>query len=133
MDRVRVLLVDDEPDIREIFREQFELEKWQVFEAESVKQGLEILRREKVQVVLSDVRMPGGSGMDLLASMKAELPHPLPLFFFVSGFTDTSQQEVQALGAADLFAKPFDLGEVVVTIKKMLRSPQRAPHDDERP
>jgi len=64
-----ILVVDDEENIRELYREELESEGYTVFTAESAEKALEILDREKIDVVILDLRMPGTDGLAALEKM----------------------------------------------------------------
>lgn len=116
-----VLVVDDEDELREIFVDEFRAIGAKVFEARQGVEALEILHREKIDVVLSDVRMPGGDGISLIRNIDKEIK-PKPILFLCSGFSEHSYEEVRALGVIEVFGKPFDWKQVVSAIEDALRS-----------
>jgi DNA-binding NtrC family response regulator len=69
-----VLIVDDEPTLRALMSRVIELEGYHVLQATTIKDALKILNRENVQVVISDVKLPDGNGVDLAAKLKTEFP-----------------------------------------------------------
>jgi CheY-like chemotaxis protein len=79
-----VLVVDDEDELREIFVDEFRAIGAKVFEARQGVEALEILRREKIDVLLSDVRMPGGDGISLIRNIDKEI-RPQTCDVFVLG------------------------------------------------
>lgn len=64
-----ILVVDDEENIRELYKEELEAEGYRVFTAESAERAMEILDKEKVDIVLLDIRMPGTDGLTALEKM----------------------------------------------------------------
>ncbi|MDZ4083966.1 MAG: response regulator [Bdellovibrionales bacterium] len=120
-----VLVVDDEDELREIFVDEFRAIGAKVFEARQGVEALEILRREKIDVVLSDVRMPGGDGISLVRNIDKEI-RPKPILFLCSGFSEHSYDEVRALGVIDVFGKPFEWNKIVSAIEAALKSSSRA-------
>lgn len=116
-----VLVVDDEDELREIFVDEFRATGAKVFEARQGVEALEILRREQIDVVLSDVRMPGGDGISLVRNIDKEIK-PKPVMFLCSGFSEHSYDEVRALGVVDVFGKPFDWNKIVNSIEEALKS-----------
>jgi DNA-binding response OmpR family regulator len=105
--RHRVLLVEDDPDLRECLRLFLEDSGLRVVEAESGNQAFDALKSEPVDLVLSDVRMPDGDGMQLLQRIRAEVDNPPPTIL-MTGFADLERPRALAAGARDLIRKPFD-------------------------
>jgi DNA-binding response OmpR family regulator len=114
-----ILIIDDEADLLEMYRDFFEMEDFTVFAASSAKAGLEILEaRPEIQVVVSDSHMNGMSGLELLKILNDK--NTKPLFYLATGDLDESDDNLKALGAAGLLTKPFDMGEVIKRILKDL-------------
>ncbi len=107
----KLLIVDDEEPIRNVLKEHFELDDFQVFTAESGNKALEVLSKETIDFVISDVRMPDGDGEMLLREIK-ELNNDIPLILLVSGFSELSREDAIELGALDYLTKPFNLEQV---------------------
>ncbi len=108
----RVLVVDDEEEIRKILSRILEKEGFEVITASDGEQAMEKICFDTSDAVLLDVRMPGLSGMDVLKKIKA-IDDDLPVVL-VTAYADT-RQAVEAMkeGAYDYLAKPFDNNEVV--------------------
>jgi DNA-binding NtrC family response regulator len=114
-----VLVVDDEKNIRRTLRMILEGEGYNVSEAESAEQALEILQSEPVDLGLFDIRLPGMDGLTLLARAR-ELWRDLPVVV-ISGHADTSDVvDAVKRGAADFFSKPVDRDRVLVSVKNAL-------------
>lgn len=107
-----VLIVDDEPDITELFESEFQEFGFSTFCAADIHAAKIILQSNTIDVVLSDVRMPGGNGMELLKWVRAHCP-PSLIFLIMTGYSDVSLAEALSLGAHGLFAKPIDLEKVI--------------------
>ena len=116
LEGISILVVDDESLLRELLRALFELEGASVYEAESGNTALEFLKKNSVDGVLSDLRMPDGDGFSLLKGMKL-LEKELPLIFFYTGYFNISEAEAQALGVIQVFSKPFELDFMIDTIQ----------------
>jgi YesN/AraC family two-component response regulator len=116
-----VLIVDDEKDIREILRAEFEYHKFLIQEAENGVQALKIFKVFPTDVVISDLRMPIMDGKDFLKNIKKVNSH-IPPFYFISGYPDLKHEEAVALGAMGLFTKPFQLKELVKKIVEDFRT-----------
>ena len=114
----RVLMVDDEPDAQELFRQNFrrEIRKglYSFDFTESGEQALEILRHgtpPEILIVLSDVNMPGMSGMELLEEVREIWPDVG--VFMITAYGDAATEgRAKALGASSFFAKPIDFARL---------------------
>lgn len=106
--RSLVLVVDDEPELREILREEFEYFGYAVVEAENGKRALEVLEANPVDVVISDIRMPGGNGLDFL-NVLITREGPQPPVILVSAFADVNALDAAGKGAFAYLSKPYDL------------------------
>lgn len=114
-----VLIIDDEKDIVELLAEEFEDNGFEVEQAFSVSGAIEILNQKNFDIVLSDFRMPDGTGLELLERVKSETN--TTRFFFISGQADILPQEASELGAEMFFYKPFDIDELVQSIVKITK------------
>lgn len=75
MHKGNILIIDDEPEIRSLISQLLQLEGYNVFTADCGEKGLKILdEEEEIRVIISDVRLPDISGIDLLPRLKAENP-----------------------------------------------------------
>lgn len=110
-----ILIVDDEPLIREGLRYAFESEDFEVQEAEGAHDALSRMQGHAFDLVLSDVRMPAGNGRELLQKM-SELERRPPIVM-MTGFADLHRSEALSLGAIDLVRKPFDLERLVKLVR----------------
>ena len=111
---IRVLLVDDEPDAQELFRQNFrrEIRKgiYSFDFAQSGKQALDILTNgtpPEILIVLSDVNMPGMSGMELLEEVRKTWPD-VGVFMITAYGDQATESRAKALGASSFFSKPVD-------------------------
>jgi CheY-like chemotaxis protein len=107
-----VLIVDDEPDIAELFESEFQDFGFTTFSAGNINSAKTILSSNSIDIVLSDVRMPGGNGIELLKWVRANCP-PSLIFLIMTGYSDVSLAEALSLGAHGLFAKPVDLEKII--------------------
>ena len=69
-----ILIIDDEENLRRLLARMIELEGYSIYQAASIKEGLKILSREHINVVISDVKLPDGNGVDLTAKVKHDYP-----------------------------------------------------------
>src|SRR5512137_1742909 len=106
MIQASVLIVDDEPSVRQTLSEWMRKKNFQVFEAEGGRQAMEMIQRDDPDIVISDVVMPGMDGIQLLKeakAVKADTP-----FLMISGYPSHSiASSVMKNGASDYLPKPF--------------------------
>lgn len=121
-DRV-ILVVDDEPDLREILKDEFEFEGAHVVEAKNGKEALEIVKSKRIDAVVTDIRMPGGDGVTL-AKEVLELNSDHPVISMITGFADISNFEAYDLGVEGFFTKPFNLEIIREAVSRHLEDPK---------
>ena len=115
----KILIVDDEIDICEMMMFTFESKGFEAFTANDAEEAFEVVLREDLDVVVSDVRMPKGGGMKLLSDIKAHNPIK-PRVFLITGYSDGSREEAMAAGAETVLSKPIKLGELVEVVTKAI-------------
>ena len=115
----QVLVVDDDRDMRDLLAEITSYAGCRPFRARSAAKALSVLESEKVDLMILDLYMPGGNGVDLLNTLKRRyLDVPTMV---VSGYVSTSVlKQLVALGVKGVVAKPFDVGRLMVDIKRQL-------------
>jgi CheY-like chemotaxis protein len=111
---VSILVVDDEPDVAELFRQRFRREARQgtyvLHFAGSGEEALSALDNEiepELIVILSDINMPGMDGLTLLQRVKANYPN-LPVMMVTAYGDDERRQRASEYGAAEFITKPVD-------------------------
>ena len=117
----RILVVDDEPSIREFLQIMLRREKMLVETAVNGREGFEKIKDEDFDLVISDIQMPEMSGLELLAKIKEKDPNALVLMVTAFGSTE-SAVEAMKLGAYDYLTKPFKIDDVKVRIRKALEN-----------
>jgi CheY-like chemotaxis protein/Tfp pilus assembly protein PilZ len=115
--KLQILVVDDEVDIRELIREQFENFGFNVDVAGGGDEGWALFKKRSYDVVITDIRMPEGMGPELLKKIKSENVHE-PMVFFISGNFEFSVEQIFDFGADGLFPKPFSATVLRDSIKK---------------
>jgi signal transduction histidine kinase len=106
----QVLVIDDEMGPRESLRMLLK-PNYQVYTADNVEAGLRILREKKPDAVISDIRMPGTSGIDGLRKIREIDPHVAVIMLTGFGALETAKEALR-LGANDYISKPFDAREM---------------------
>jgi cyclic di-GMP phosphodiesterase len=116
--RSRILIVDDEPEITSILSDLFD-SKYDCTTAGSAEQALELLAGQDYQLVISDITMPGMSGLEMIPQVRSSWPNSVVVM--ISGMqTVESAIEALRLGAFDYVMKPFDLRQVEAVVKRAL-------------
>src|SRR5947209_7670019 len=115
-DLPQVLVIDDEMGPRESLRMLLK-PNYQVYTADNVDAGLRLLREKKPDAVISDIRMPGTSGIDGLRKIREIDPHVAVIMLTGFGALDTAQEALR-LGANDYLSKPFDAKQMREVISR---------------
>lgn len=128
---VKVLVVDDEPSIRELLSEALELNGFAVRTAADGRQALEEVARERPEIIVLDVMMPGLDGFTVARRLRQAGDSPMMLFLTAK---DAVADRIAGLtaGGDDYVTKPFSLEEVVLRLRAILRRvrPERDTADD---
>ena len=117
--RSRVLIVDDEAGICLLLNELLNDAGYHCQTASSGEQALEILRQQDFDALISDLRLPGMSGLALLDAARAEYPKMI-LLLAAGGGDEQTGIEATKHGAHDYLVKPFRLDAVLATLRRAL-------------
>lgn len=109
------MIVEDEDLLREATSILFRRKGFKVLEALNGTLALELVLKHKVDVVLSDVRMPGGDGIQLLDAIRSLHP-ALPIVILVTGYADIPFEAAYRKGADAVFSKPYDRETLMAAI-----------------
>ncbi len=113
-----IFVVDDEESIRSILEEALGDAKYQVKTFPTAEDALEVIKKEPPHVILSDIRMPGMSGIDLLVEVRSISTDIQFIIMTSHASLDTALQAIK-LGAYDYLHKPFeDINDVIVTLDR---------------
>jgi DNA-binding NtrC family response regulator len=114
---VNLLIVDDEASLRDFLGIVFEGEGWHVESAATLAEAHLAIQRQEPDVVLCDLMLPDGSGIDLVREVRAQNPNIV--FVMITAHTSTrSAVEALKAGAVDYIAKPFDIEELKIVVRK---------------
>jgi two-component system nitrogen regulation response regulator NtrX len=116
----RVLIIDDEPSIREILTEILKDEGYDVLDAEDGIKGLALCKTEVIDLILLDVWLPNMGGIDVLAELKKEYPEIEVVVISGHANIDMAVKAVK-LGAFDFLEKPLSLEKVTTIIRNALQ------------
>ncbi|MFW5966153.1 MAG: HD domain-containing phosphohydrolase [Persicimonas sp.] len=116
----RILIVDDEDRVRRSLERILSTADYECREASDVDEAIEILEAEDIALVLTDIRMPGRSGLELVTYVKSLEPHTVCITVTA---LDNTEVAVDALsrGAYAYVIKPFDLNEILIQVESALR------------
>jgi len=104
---VKLLILDDEPRILSSLRRALRREPFEIFASESVAEALRILDAEPIDIVLSDLKMPGTTGLQFLEQVRARRPEAVRLL--ITGWTEMIPDDgIQALGIRAVITKPWE-------------------------
>jgi CheY-like chemotaxis protein len=117
----RLLLIEDDPCLRASLKAYLEDSGYQVADAADGQQGLAGFRRDRPDLVITDLRMPGMNGYEVLAVLRQEAPS-VPVLVITGTGERFAEQQALSLGAAACLYKPLvDLEVLVVAIEAALR------------
>lgn len=125
----RILVVDDEEDVRHVIRDLLAAEGHEVTTAATGGEAVRLARTRRFDVVTMDLRMPGMSGRDALAELHRTDPELVSVV--VSGYaTPLDSAAVRQLGAYEIVAKPFDIDHLIRVVDSALaeRGRRAMPH-----
>ena len=114
-----ILIVDDEVDLCDTMSLTFNIRGFEVITAYSGNEAIEILKKKPVDILLSDVRMANGNGLELVRWVR-QSNMQIPVIAFMSGFSDVTSQEITKLGVTLFFDKPFPVSNVIKAIRDEL-------------
>jgi two-component system response regulator PilR (NtrC family) len=121
----RLLIIDDEGSIVDFLSLLFQQEGYEVGTARTVEEARRALGGATFDLVLCDVMMPDGNGLDLLREIKAAEVNP-PVIMMTAYTSTKSAIEAMKLGAADYISKPFDVEELKIVAQKALERAELA-------
>jgi len=117
-----VILIEDEIQIRRFVRAALEAQGWQVHEADTAKQGLAAAGTRKPDLLIVDLGLPDGDGLDLIRDVRAW--SNVPIIVLSARTKETEKIAALDAGADDYLAKPFGLGELMARVRANLRRPR---------
>lgn len=120
MEKLTILTIDDEENIRNGLSDNFELEGYEVKQAASGKEGLEIISKEKIDLVITDLRMDGMTGDEVVRQVVSKYPGIPVIVLTGHGSIDDATKAIKE-GAFDFLTKPLDLDHLNIVVKNALR------------
>ena len=121
----KILVIDDEPGIRDLLDTLLRRKGYDVVLAESGPKGLELFRREHPDVIVLDLKMPGMDGLTVLQQVRSLDPRK-PVIVLTGAGTAEAEQQVRALGVTEFVEKGFSLHLLGEALKRILHNPVTA-------
>src|SRR5271154_932916 len=122
-DKPAILIVEDEPKMRRVLELQLAEEGFHARTAADAETGLQLLGKEPFDVIVTDFKLPGMSGLEFLHAVK-RVNADLPVVIMTAYGTVESAVDAMKAGASDYVLKPFSLAEIVLVIRKELATRQ---------
>jgi phosphate regulon transcriptional regulator PhoB len=118
----KILVVEDEPDIRKLVNYNLAQERYKVLEAEDGEQALKIVQRDKPHLVILDLMLPGLSGLEVCRLLRERADTAkLPILMLTAKAGEADRVIGLEMGADDYLAKPFSPRELVARVRAILR------------
>lgn len=118
-EKLNILIVDDDASIRNMLSIVLKKDDYKVFIAENGKSAIENLKKKKIDLIISDIKMPDISGIDLLRKIKT-VNTAIPVIMITAFASTADAIEAMKLGAEDYVTKPFNLDELKIVINKAI-------------
>ncbi|MGV3489512.1 MAG: response regulator [Tuberibacillus sp.] len=115
----KILIVDDQFGIRILLNEIFQKAGYRTFQAANGAQALAIVKDERPELVILDMKIPGMDGLEILKRIKKDDEETKVIIMTAYGELDMIQ-EAMDVGAVTYFSKPFDIDELMQTVKSHL-------------
>lgn len=126
----KILIVEDEKDFRDILKEFFIDNKFDVADAGDIPTAISLLEKEKIDLVLSDIRLPGNDETDGIELLKWVRKNTQAKFILMTGFAEAFRTKLAFdIGADDFLGKPFNLEEALESVQLALDSNSHQPAD----
>jgi len=118
----KVLIVDDDKSLLEVLKYNLTNENYSVITAEDGVQALELARREKPDLIILDIMLPGIDGLEVCRILRKEMP--VPILMLTAKTEEVDKVVGLELGADDYMPKPFSVRELMARVRAMLRRSQ---------
>ena len=119
--RPKILVVDDEPDIRQLIKLRLELRKYEVLTAADGQEAIATAQAAKPDLILMDVIMPGQNGYSVCRQLKdLESTKQIPVIFLTAKGRQDDIMQGTLVGAAAYLTKPFDTEQLLQTVEQAL-------------
>lgn len=117
----KVLIVDDEPAITKMFEDVLSPEPYTIMTAGSAEEALDILGRHQVDVIISDEKMPGMSGSELISVVQKKYPDTIRIILTGHPSVESAIRAINEGEVFRFFTKPCNVYDLAMTVRKALR------------
>jgi two-component system, cell cycle response regulator DivK len=122
----RVLVVEDNPLNMKLFSAMIAAEGYEVLEAKSGQDGLELAQRQRPDLIIMDIQLPGMSGLEVTQSLKADAAtHDIPIIATTAFATRGDEEIIMASGCDAYMAKPIAISQFLELIESFMASAAR--------
>ncbi len=116
-----ILIVEDNEKNRRLARDILQVKGYRILEAETAEIGLELAPKEKPDLVLMDIQLPGMNGIQALKKLRAdEATRAIPVLAFTASVMPQDRREIMEAGFDGFLAKPINLKEFIASVAKAL-------------
>jgi DNA-binding NtrC family response regulator len=115
----KILIVDDEIELCDTVASAFEMKGHEAVKAPNGRMALQVVKNQKVDLVLSDIRMSDGDGVELLGFIK-DMNLNRPVVALMTGYADVTKEQIYEMGAEAVFEKPFKVMDLIRQVTKAL-------------
>ena len=117
----KILLVEDEPDIRKTLKYNFSRESFDVITAGSISEAESLSSNNQVDLIILDLMLPDGSGLDFCRAIKSDKEKSIPVIILTAKADEVDRVVGFELGADDYVTKPFSVRELVLRAKAVMK------------
>jgi len=119
--RKTILVIEDEPEVRNFASRVLELEGYRVLQAEDSEEGVRLLKEGRINLLLLDLRLPGHDGWAVLKQIKGEPElSAIPVIVFTASARVSRQERALKMGAADYLIKPLSAARLRKAVARIL-------------
>lgn len=120
----RIVLADDEPDLRKLLRARLVHKGFEVFEADNGTTALDLVRRHRPDAVILDCKMPGMNGGEVCGHIKADVElRDIPVILVTATSQTIDDEPNPQMSADDILIKPFEFTDFYRRLNRLLRQP----------
>ena len=114
----RILIIEDEDLVRDMLEQMLERAGHEVLQASDGEEGVEVYRRDRPDLVITDIQMPKKDGLDTIRDLKGDSPD-LKLIA-ITGFNPETLEVARQMGIRHTFTKPFHMAELLGAVEELL-------------